>query len=414
MSAEYFTSMGDLVRGFASAMNLIDPEIQNHHERVAYLAFRLAEEMGLPSEQRRMTFFAALLHDVGGVLSRGELSLKDLEKNARMLAASGAVLLKLFPATAPLSDAVQESQTPWRRLRGLGKQLLAPQHIGQIVHLADAVSLLLNEKDSVLNQIARIQEELRRSNAEFSPTVLAAFDRLAGREYVWMDLLYRPQRILDYLAGESAVSLDETISLTGFMSKVIDFRSPFTAMHSAGVAATAVSLARLVGMSEDECKMMRIAGNLHDVGKLKIPNSILEKPGKLTDEEFNVMKEHAYYTYVLLKDIRGFEQITQWAAYHHEKLTGSGYPFHLQEHEIPLGSRIMAVADIFSAITEDRPYRKGMAREQVISILREDAERGQLSSTMVELLVAHFDEINARREEESRLASKSYQESLTR
>jgi HD-GYP domain-containing protein (c-di-GMP phosphodiesterase class II) len=266
----------------------------------------------------------------------------------------------------------------------------------------------------VLNQVSCIKDAVNKATSVFCPEVLRAFERIAGREYVWMDLLYRPQRFLEYDSGDIGVSLDQAVSMTGFVSKIIDFRSPFTAMHSAGVAATAVCLAQRVGMSEDECKMMRIAGNLHDIGKLKIPNYILEKPGKLTDQEFNVMKEHTYYTYVLLKDIQGFEQIAQWAAFHHEKFNGGGYPFHLGQNEISLGSRIMAVADIFSAITEDRPYRKGMEKEKAIQILRGDAEKGLISATIVELLVNSFDEINRVREEESRTASKSYQQSLQR
>ena len=196
------------------------------------------------------------------------------------------------------------------------------------------------------------------------------------------------------------------------MSKLVDFRSPFTAMHSAGVAASAECLAELMGMSEEECLMMRVAGYLHDLGKLKVPNELLEKPGKLTEEEFNIVKEHAYYTYALLKDVGGFEQIALWAALHHEKLTGGGYPFHLSGAKLPLGSRIMAVADIFSAVTEDRPYRRGMEKERVIAVLRENAEQGLTSAPVTELLIGHYDEINRRRDQESREASQKYQESL--
>ena len=126
------------------------------------------------------------------------------------------------------------------------------------------------------------------------------------------------------------------------------------------------------------------------------------------------MKEHAYYSFRILNRISGFEDIAVWAALHHEKLDGNGYPFHMGREKLPLGSRIMAVADIFSATTEDRPYRKGMEKERVVSILREDAERGKLSKEVVELLVMHYDEINACRERASRAASEKYQEALRR
>ncbi len=408
-----FTTIRDIANAFARAMNLIDPTLQKHHEKVAYLSFRLAQTIRLDKKQRILALYGGLFHDIGGALKQGNVSLADIESNARNVAETGASLLRLFPVTHPFADIVLESQSPRLRFQKLKKHIATPYLIGQIVHLADTIALLCNEATPALNQVQRIKECIH-DNAEevFDSSVLEAFDILCNYEYVWLDLMYKPELFLDLIEDNRWLSLDEVVNLTSFMSKIIDFRSPFTAMHSAGVSATAVALARRVGMSENECKMMRIAGYLHDIGKLKIPREILEKPGKLTSEEFNVMKEHVYYTWILLKDIYGFEQIATWAAYHHEKLNGNGYPFHLSQEDIPLGSRIMTVADIFSAITEERPYRKSMDKEKVISLLRQDAENGLLSTRLVNLLVNDYDEINRLRDIESKAASKKYQESL--
>ena len=410
---QQFTTKRDIIRGFANAMNLISPEVQNHHEKVSYLCYRLAEAMGMPEAQKRLAFFGGLMHDIGGVLKEGNVSLLELERDARGVSVNGAKLLRMLPLTDPFASIVQESQTPWERLKRTFKTLHAPQRIGQIVHLADTVTLLLNDKESALNQVDHVKECIHNiGEREFGPDVLAGFDKLCGIEAVWLDVVYRPEIFLDLITNDQSFSLDETVRLTEFMSKIVDFRSPFTAMHSAGVAATAVALAELSNMSEDECGMMRIAGYLHDIGKLKIPNVILDKPGKLTDHEFNIMKEHAYYSWILLKDIRGFETISKWAALHHEKLNGKGYPFHMMKEELTLGSRIMTVADIFSALTENRPYRRSMDKEKVIGILRGDAGSGLISGGVVELLIDHYDAINARRDAESRAASKKYQQSL--
>ncbi len=408
-----FVTKRDVIGAFAHAMNLISRETESHHEKVSYIACRLAEAAGMDERQRMLALAGGLLHDIGGILKQGDISLTELELSAGQAASFGASFLYLFPVTVPYAPVVQESQTSWKTLDGKGAQLEEHYRVGQIIHLADAASLLLNETEPVLNQIGQVQKMIRDAGTdEFSPEALDAFDRLCNRESVWMDVMYRPQVFLDQIADDRYISLDETVRMTEFMSKIIDFRSPFTAMHSAGVAATAVALAELFGMSEDECKMMRIAGYLHDIGKLSTPDEILEKPGKLTDEEFNIMKEHAYYTWIILKDINGFEQITAWAALHHEKLNGNGYPFHLPGNELPLGARIMTVADIFSAVTEDRPYRKSMDKEKVVDILRGDAGRGLLSEKIVELLIEHYDPINERRDAESRAASEKYQESL--
>ena len=179
-------------------------------------------------------------------------------------------------------------------------------------------------------------------------------------------------------------------------------------MHSAGVAASARALAKLAGMNTQECDKMEIAGSVHDLGKIRTPSEILEKPGKLTAEEFNVMKEHAFFSDLLLSRVGGFNEIRGWAALHHEKLNGKGYPYHLKAGEIPLGAQIMAVADVFSAITEDRPYRKGMPEEKVKAILRENAQRGELSKLITDLLIANFDAVNAARDQASQEAGGRY------
>lgn len=200
--------------------------------------------------------------------------------------------------------------------------------------------------------------------------------------------------------------------IVGAFAEAMNLISTEVQNHHEKVAYLSYHLAETMGLDGEECTLAFAGGLLHDIGKLKIPNEILEKPGKLTDEEFNVMKEHAYYSWILLKDVTGFEQIAPWAALHHEKLNGAGYPLHLSSNELSLGSRIMTVADIFSAITEDRPYRKSMEKEKVIAVLNGDAQRGLISESLVGLLMDNYDLINDKRDVESRAASRKYQEIL--
>ncbi len=279
--------------------------------------------------------------------------------------------------------------------------------------MADAVTSLVVEKVPILNQTDGIVSAIRGlSGTEFSPKAVDAFTEVSKREFMWMDLVLNPGFLLLFTGTMRDVSLDEALIYTKFMSRIIDFRSSFTAMHSAGVAASAQELARLAGMSDEECKMMRIAGYLHDIGKLRVPNEILEKPGKLTKEEFNIIKEHPYYTRLILLDVDGFEKIAEWAGYHHEKLNGNGYPFHWTAENLDLGSRIMAVADIFSAITEVRPYRAGMNREQALQVMRENVRNGSICENVVRLLEEHYDVVDAARDRESREVGQRYFKSL--
>lgn len=212
------TTRRDIVMGFANAMNLISPEVENHHEKVSYLAYHLAETMGLNEQQRMLAFFGGLLHDIGGVLKPGNVSLTELEASAGLVAAAGASLLRSFPVTLPFAPTVQESQTPWQRMKKLRAALKVPQQLGQIIHLADAVTLLMNGAESALNQVAQAKEMiLCAGQEEFSPEVLAAFEKLCGNEAIWMDLLYRPQAFLELITDDRPVTLDETVKLTEFM-----------------------------------------------------------------------------------------------------------------------------------------------------------------------------------------------------
>lgn len=149
---------------------------------------------------------------------------------------------------------------------------------------------------------------------------------------------------------------------------------------------------------------MRLAGYLHDLGKLAVPAEILEKPGKLTREEFAVVRSHTYHTYRVLERIPGLETVNEWASFHHERLNGQGYPFHKDDTSLSLGARIMAAADVLTAITEDRPYRAGMSRDKAAQVLDSMVNGGSLDGEVVDLLKQNFDTVNVVRETVQRKA----------
>jgi HD-GYP domain-containing protein (c-di-GMP phosphodiesterase class II) len=148
-----------------------------------------------------------------------------------------------------------------------------------------------------------------------------------------------------------------------------------------------------LGLTEVETELMEVTGNLHDLGKMAIPTSILSKPDKLTKDEIAIMRQHTYFTYSVLNTIGGIQQVAEWAAFHHERLNGSGYPFHLEGKKLSIGTRIMAVADIFTALAEERPYRKGMKQHELLSILKDLCVKGFIDKTIVRVLEENYDEI---------------------
>lgn len=231
-------------------------------------------------------------------------------------------------------------------------------------------------------------------------------------EEFWLDLV--SPRLYSLLLNEGPfrkIELDflDISLISELFRNIIDFRSRFTSTHSAGVAASACMLSRFFGLTETEIKLMEVAGNLHDIGKLAISNSILDKPGKLTKEEMAVMKSHTYYTYFMIITIGGLQQIAEWAAYHHERLDGSGYPFHCTEAGLNTGARILMVADIFTALAEDRPYRKGMSKDGIIQIMKQFSDRSLLDTRIINLLFENYEEIFSYVAEKQAIAREFYE-----
>jgi HD-GYP domain-containing protein (c-di-GMP phosphodiesterase class II) len=236
-----------------------------------------------------------------------------------------------------------------------------------------------------------------RSNNIFVPDLVEVFENLSAKESFWFDAA--SPEIEQIISDRNALpdielDMEGLLMIAKLFSHVVDYRSPFTAVHSAGVSAVATLLAQMIGFSEIECRMMSVAGYLHDIGKLAVPSEILEKPARLSDEEFNIMKSHVYHSYRILEAVSGIDIINTWASFHHERMDGKGYPFHIKGGELPIGSRIMAAADVFTAITEDRPYRKGMSGEEALKIIEDMAKNNSLDKSIVDVASAYFRHLN--------------------
>jgi HD-GYP domain-containing protein (c-di-GMP phosphodiesterase class II) len=157
---------------------------------------------------------------------------------------------------------------------------------------------------------------------------------------------------------------------------VVDAKSPYTAQHSSRVCDMALRIGRRLGFDEQELAELRRAALLHDIGKLSVPNSILDKPGPLTAEEWEAVRLHPYYTQRILEHIRGFERLAFVAASHHERLDGRGYFNGLRGDQIPLHSQVIATADIHDALTAERPYRPALPEAVALRLMEQDRGNG--------------------------------------
>lgn len=392
-------NMYDLIFCLTKTGDLISDVLSSHHKKVAYLAFRIAEEFGLTKSQQNEVFLAGLMHDVGAFSKSERLELvEDENPYANNHAFVGAKIIEGFIPLKEAAEVIRYHHIPWKN--GAGKNFgenIIPLS-SHILHLADRIAVSIEPGHDVLGQIKGICDRMKAdSNTRFMPELVETFISISKQEYIWLDMTYEPlMTIMPSMMNFDSVELDinEVINLSEVFANIIDFRSHFTANHSSGVAAVAASLSRLAGFSENEQKMMLVAGFLHDLGKLTIDNEILEKSGKLDIGEYNAIRSHTFYTYRTLQMVPDFDTINVWASYHHERLDGSGYPFHLSAKDIPLGSRIMAVADVFTAVSEERPYRKGMSQQAVLNVIKNMVESKALCPYVFSILNDNFKLLN--------------------
>ncbi|GJM02122.1 MAG: metal-dependent phosphohydrolase [Rhodomicrobium sp.] len=220
---------------------------------------------------------------------------------------------------------------------------------------------------------AALSEAKKRAGSWFDPTMVEAFEAVSASSDFWQMLASPDLHDKIYLIEPAQIArrVDEDYldEIAEAFAKVVDSKSPFTSGHSERVTVFTDLIAEQLGYSVTKRRWLKRAALLHDIGKLGVSNSVLDKPGKLDDEEFAQIKMHPVYSLNILKNITAFSDIAGIAGGHHERLDGKGYPYGLKGAEIDMDTRIVTVADIFDALTADRPYRKAMPISKALSIM---------------------------------------------
>ncbi|MCF8073862.1 MAG: HD domain-containing protein [Desulfarculaceae bacterium] len=399
----------------SNAMDLANPEVNQHQLRTAFIVWEMGRAAGLSAGRLEKVFTAALLHDIGAISVEEKTALHEFEvENVEEHCIRGRVLFESVPWLKEEALLVRFHHKKWL---DWAESIESPTVFdSQLIYLADYVERLVKRGQFILHQPQAIAKKVKLLSGRAVHTeIVDLFLQNAGREEFWLDLA--APRMYSLLLNDGPytkkeVGLSDLTLIAQLFRNIIDFRSRFTATHSSGVATAATTLAQLRGFTERDVHLMEVAGNLHDIGKMAIPNSILEKPGKLDAEEMATMKSHTYHTYEVINSIQGMQGIAQWAAFHHEKLDGSGYPFHHQSPDLDNGARIMAVADVFTALAEDRPYRQGMPKEKIVRILSGMAKDKHLYHRTVDLLVDNMDLVSTVVGEQQAQSQEFYQNQL--
>lgn len=391
--------LSDLVFSVSSALDLVCPAVHGHHLRVARIARAMARQIGLPLAQTRDILLAAALHDCGAFSIQERLDLMRFEVELPGThAEAGQHLLRTFAYFERAAEIVRFHHLPWDHHRGelwRGRPVPLGSHL---LHLADRVSVLPIDwaaAKSPGGAILRLMTE--KAGSSFIPELVQVFAEVAEQPGFWEGIGLSGDDDLrcDPVLGLVMLSEADLKSLARLFWQIVDFRSRFTATHSSGVAAVTEFLAPLAGCVGAAGRRVVIAAGLHDLGKLSVPGETLEKERPLTPRERSALRDHPWHGWRVLERVPGLETINKWANYHHERLDGSGYPFQVPGAQIPLESRLVAVADVFTALTEERPYRRGQSSREAVGILRGLANSGALDHDLVAVVARHSEEAGA-------------------
>ena len=383
----------------AEALGLVGIDEKQHGERVAYMGVKTAEILGWDDTQVSNLFHSGLLHDCGVSSTRmhnklvTELDWAGSEGHCIV----GEQLLLEFRPLAHLAPVIRYHHTHWDALDKLGvaPEVAVPANLIYLVDRVDAVLAqhVMNGEKLPFEDVRNTIEKL--SGSFFSPELVEAFLEASSNEAFWLNL--EPLNIVEYihamgrLGTATITEFDDLRTLSCIFAKIVDAKSKFTFEHSMGVARLVVYISKLMGLPPERIALMEISALLHDLGKLGVPDEVLDKPSKLNREETAIMHRHSYDTYQILRQISGFEEIADWAGNHHETLLGDGYPFHHQGKSLPIETRTIMVADIFQALAQDRPYRASLPPERIMGILNDMVDAGRVDKDIVAVVEGHKD-----------------------
>ena len=428
-----------MLGGLSYALDLTEGQRPGHAVRSCLLGMRIAKELQLTPDQRSALFYALLMKDLGcssnaarfsvlfgaddqrvkadlkttdwpraiesfrfvarnvapgqfwlkrtwqllGVLTRGPEGARDVVLTRCERGADIARTLGFHDDTVQAIRALDEH---WN---GAGQPYaLAGEQIpllGRILGLAQTIEVFF----TTYGVESAFDVALARKGSWFDPALVDAFLALRSDSEFWRALAEddtASQIAQVEPADRLLVADDDRLDrVAEAFALVIDAKSPWTFQHSRGVAATSVAIAQVMGYPSEQVREIRRAALLHDIGKLGVSSLILDKPAKLTDDEFQIMRQHTTATREILGRTGCFKHLAHVAASHHERLDGTGYDLGLGRTELPMLTRVLCTSDICDALRASRPYRAGMPTERVLEIMGREVGAG-LDATCFEAL----------------------------
>ncbi len=417
--------VSEVISALSYALDLAEGQPAGHAVRTCLIGMRIAEELKLDSTACSALYYALLLKDLGGSCTASKLSYlfgaddHCLKRNLTtvdwesMSERFQFVSRNVMPDGSPLQRALrgvvvalegpsgasrialmrsERGAAMCRRLGFPEQTATAIRHLDEHWDGRGQPNGLKWEEISLFGRIACLAQSIdvffcaggrraaldmarERRGTWFDPALVDCVTSFADEEAFWNRVCHHDVRAqavqiepADRVLMANEAALDR---IARAFAQVVDAKSQWTFQHSDGVARIAVGMANVLGLSPDAVSRVYRAGLLHDIGKLGVSNLILDKPGGLTSEEYTAVRQHTDLTHQILGRVPGFDEITEIAASHHERIDGRGYHRGISADKLPIESRVLAVADMCEALSAKRPYRDALPRERMLETLRE-------------------------------------------
>ena len=411
-------NLTDTLYALSFALDTVQYEmggISNEHgKNVAFISFLMGKHLGYDNDRLNDLVGLAILHDNafteyvreeynGGklydydaIVEEDELTrLRNGFLTKKMHNVVGEENIRLIPFRTDVKNTILYHHENWDGTGPLHMKGDTVGELAQIIHIADMMDVLFDLRNMTEDEFNDSIEKIKRlENKLFSPKMVNTlvesmhYDDLVSLQtegvvaYLKRNL---KSNIYDY-------SDSEIKNICQFFAKIVDYKSSVTKRHSLGVAEKCYEMAKFYGFDDDKAIRLYFAGAFHDIGKLVINNDILEKPGALTKDEFEHIKNHAVATKMILSSISGIEDITDWASHHHEKLDGSGYIKGFDAKSLTFEDRLLACIDIYQALLEKRSYKGTFQHRDSISIMRDMVRDGKIDGKIVEDINNYYSE----------------------
>ena len=415
-------SLAEILSALSYALDITEGQPAGHSVRCCWIGVHIGRKMGIAGDRLWELYYTLLLKDLGcssnaaricelyltddlsfkrdyktvdgGVVSALDFVLRhtglsaslsdrfravaNIVKNGKEIATEliatrchrGADIARRMRFSEAVADGIQSLDEHWD---GGGKPV---GQAGSKIPIYSRIALLAQVVDvfnTTSGRDAAVAEARRRAGRWFDPALVRAFESVARDDAFW-HALGAPdiaRRILDFEPAHRQVDVDDDYldDIAAAFGQVVDAKSPFTSGHSSRVARYADALGEQLQIPTARRRWLVRGALLHDVGKLGVSNSILDKPGKLDENEWVSMRAHTVHSETILSRIAAFDDMARVAAAHHERLDGKGYPRGLRAEQISRETRIITIADIYDALTADRPYRAAMPVAKALEII---------------------------------------------